>query len=43
MNHYCYIIVVILLLVVNFGDMAPAQRGMGKEDKNIGDHSYNTT
>ena len=43
MNHYCYIILVFLLLIVNFGEMAPGRRGMAKDDKNTGDHSYNKT
>ena len=43
MNHYCYIILVFLLLIVKFGEMAPGRRGMAKDDKNTGDHSYNRT
>ena len=43
MNHYCSIILVILIRIVNFGEIAPAQRGMAKDDKITGDHSYNKT
>ena len=32
-----------LLLIVKFGEMAPGHRGMAKDDKNTGDHSYNKT